>query len=50
MDAKQLANMMLFVVGFLLIWAAMRMTYALVRTRIETVVPNIASAADFVLR
>ncbi len=50
MDAKQLGNMVLFVVGFLLLWAALRMSYALVRPRVEAVAPNIAGAADFVLR
>ena len=50
MDAKQLWSMVLFVVGFLLLWAALRMSYALVRPRVEAVAPNIAGAADFVLR
>lgn len=49
MDAKQLGNMVLFVVGFLLLWAALRMSYALARPRLETVAPNFVGAADFVL-
>ncbi|KKN42657.1 hypothetical protein LCGC14_0711090 [marine sediment metagenome] len=49
MDAKQLGNMILFVVGFLLLWAALRMTYVLVRPRVEKVAPDLVGAADFVL-
>jgi hypothetical protein len=48
-DAKALGNMMLFIVGFLLLWAAMRMAYALARPTLAQVSPDAAQAADFVL-
>ena len=49
MNAKQLGSMVLFIVGFLLIWAAMKMTYALARPRLEKVSPVAVGAIDFVL-
>lgn len=49
MDTKQLVSMVTFVVGFLLLWAAMRMFYAVVRPRVAQVSPPIAEAVDFVL-
>ena len=49
MDGKALGNMMLFIIGFLLLWAAMRMAYALGRPTLAQVSPDAAAAADFVL-
>lgn len=49
MDAKALGNMVLFIVGFLLLWASMRMAYALARPTLAQVSPDAAAAADFVL-
>lgn len=49
MNARQLGNMMLFVVGFLMLWAAMRMAYVLGRPQLAKVSPAAAGAVDFVL-
>lgn len=49
MDAKQLGNMLMFVVGFLLLWAAMRMGWVLARPIVADKVPAVASATDFIL-
>ena len=49
MNANQLANMMLFVFGFLLIWAAMRMGWVLVRPQVSRLSPMVTEATDFVL-
>lgn len=47
MDAKQLGNMMLFVFGFLLLWASMRMMWVLVRPQVAGVSPIATQAVDF---
>lgn len=50
MDAKQLGSMMLFVFGFLLLWAAMRMAWVLARPQVGRVSPTATQAVDFILR
>ena len=50
MNGKQLATMMMLVFGFLLLWAAMRMGYVLVRPSVARVSPQVAQSLDFVLR
>jgi len=49
MNTKQLANMMLFVFGFLFIWAAMRMGWVLVRPQVARVSPMVTEAIDFTM-
>ena len=49
MDGRQLGSMIMFIVGFLLIYAFMRMGYALARPTVQKVSPTIAGAVDFVL-
>lgn len=49
MNGKQLASMALFIIGFLLLWAAMRMAYVLVRPQAAKISPLAVQAADFVL-
>lgn len=49
MDTKQLASMMMFIIGFLLLYAAMRLAYALVRPTVQKASPAISGAVDFVL-
>ena len=49
MNTKQLGNMMIFVFGFLLLWAAMRMAWVLARPSVADVSPAAAQATDFVL-
>jgi hypothetical protein len=49
MDTKQLGNMVIFIFGFLLLWAAMRMAWVLARPQVQSVSPMAAQATDFVL-
>ena len=49
MDTRQLGSMMLFVFGFLLLWAAMRMAWVLARPKVGQVSPVLQQATDFVL-
>ena len=49
MDTKQLGSMVMFIIGFLLLYAFMRMAYALARPTVQKVSPTVAGAVDFVL-
>ena len=49
MNGRQLGTMVLLVMGFLLLWAAMRMGYVLARPTLARVSPQAAQSMDFVL-
>lgn len=49
MNTKQLANMLMLFVGFLMLYAAARMAWAVGRGPVEGVSPTVAETVDYLL-
>jgi len=49
MSTKELGSMIIFVLGFLMVWGAMRMGWVLARPTVAKASPQVAQTGDFIL-